>query len=196
MPSLTDVYLDNGAFDYKDDVTIIGGTHFFLVSLIDIGHLFVYFDIFTSEMYEYCINLLRGSNEVTELVIGSSTCQFANVTLFDLSVFPSVKTLSIGSNALTYVSVLNITGLNELESVEIGEYSFTKKKNSYGKDPNRHFYLNGCPKLKSLKMGRYSFSDYTVCAIENVDALEVIEIGYVNFYSASLELRSILIHSE
>ena len=50
-------------------------------------------------------------------------------------------------------------------------------------------------------MGRYSFSDYTVCEIESVDALEVIEMGELNeesnnFYYASLELKSILIHSE
>ena len=50
-------------------------------------------------------------------------------------------------------------------------------------------------------MGRYSFSDYTVCEIENVDALESIEIGDVDkkscsFYYASLELKSILIQSE
>ena len=82
--------------------------------------------------------------------------------------------------------------------------SFTKKKNGAGNDPNRHFYLKNCPKLKSLKMGRYSFSDYTVCEIENVNALEVIEMGYVNyfneeiynFYRASLELKSILIKNE
>ena len=201
MPSLTDVYFDYDAFEYKDDVTIIGGTHFIPLSRIDIGHLFVYFDIFTSEMYEYCINLLRGSNEVTDLVIGSSTCLFANVTLLDLSVFPSVKTLSIGSNALTYVSVLNITGLSELESVEIGMNSFTKEKNSWGNVPNRHFYLKDCPKLRSLKIGFFSFSDYSVIEIENVDALEEIEMGEVNvqsynFYWASLELKSILIHSE
>ena len=61
--------------------------------------------------------------------------------------------------------------------------------------------MKDCPKLKSLKMGRWSFSDYTVIEIENVDALEVIEIGDLNnwnynFYNASLELKSILIHSE
>ena len=96
---------------------------------------------------------------------------------------------------------LKLIGLNELESVEIGMNSFTKNKNSYRYDPNRHFYLKNCPKLKSLKIGRYSFSDYTVIEIENVDALEVIEMGDLNeesnnFYSASLELKSILIHSE
>ena len=100
-----------------------------------------------------------------------------------------------------YVEEVKLIGLSKLESVEIGMNSFTKKKNSRGDDPNRHFYLKNCPKLKSLKMGCYSFSDYTVIEIENVDALEVIEMGDLNEYSfnfpsASLELKSILIHSE
>ena len=96
---------------------------------------------------------------------------------------------------------VNITGLNELESVEIGMNSFTKQKNGFGNNPNRHFYLKDCPKMKSLKMGDCSFSDYTVLEIENVDALEVIEMGILsdwsaNFWHASLELKSILIQSE
>ena len=99
---------------------------------------------------------------------------------------------------------MKMIGLRELESVEIGMNSFTKFKNTWydiRPDPNRHFYLKNCPKLKSLKMGRYSFSDYSVIEIENVDALEVIEMGDLNeesnnFYSASLELKSILIHRE
>ena len=100
-----------------------------------------------------------------------------------------------------YVEEVKLIGLNELERVEIGKNSFTKYKNSYGNDPNRHFYLKNCPKLKSLKMDRYSFSDYTMCEIENVNALEVIEMGELNevslnFVYGSLELKSILIHSE
>ena len=96
-----------------------------------------------------------------------------------------------------YVEEVKLIGLNELESVEIGMNSFTKFKNTWQitSDPNRHFYLKDCPKLKSLKMGRYSFSDYTVIEIENVDALEVIEMGEMNEWScefsyASLELKS------
>ena len=91
---------------------------------------------------------------------------------------------------------VNITGLNELESVEIKKNGLTRHKNGCGNDPDRHFYLKNCPKLKSLKMGRYSFSDYTVIEIENVNALEEIEMGDYSFYYASLELKSILIHSE
>ena len=77
----------------------------------------------------------------------------------------------------------------------IGMNSFTKKKDLYGNDPARHFYLRNCERLRELKMGRYSFSDYSVCEIENVPSLEVIEMGELNeksrnFNYASLELKS------
>ena len=199
MPNLTDVYLFY-AFYYKNDATIRGSTHFIPLSQIVIGALYPFFNIQTPEMYEYCMSILRGSDEMTDLVIGGYACPFDSVTVFDLSVYPRLKSVTIGDYGFEYVNVFNITGLSELESVEIGMNSFTKKKNDYGNDPNRHFYLKNCPKLKSLKMGRYSFSDYTVIEIENVDALEVIEMGDLNetsnnFICASLELKSILIHS-
>ena len=196
MPSLTDVYL-GWAFYYKDDVTITGSTHFTPLSRIDIGHLSIYLNVLTPELYQECMDIIQGSGEISNLVIGGSSCPFANVTTFDLSVYPSLKSLSVGGDAFKYVNELIVIGLSELESVEIGETSFTKYKDlNPGQDPNRHFYLKNCPKLKSLKMGRYSFSDYTVCEIENVNALEVIEMGGSNFYYASLELKSILILDE
>ena len=77
----------------------------------------------------------------------------------------------------------------------IGENSFTKRKNDYGNDANRKLYVKNCDALKELKIGRYSFSDYSVIEIENVNSLELIEIGEVNresnsFGYASLELKS------
>ena len=121
--------------------------------------------------------------------------------VLNLNRFSKLESLEIGDHCFTFVNEFKMIGLSELQSVEIGMNCFTKKKNDGGNDPDRHFYLKNCPKLKSLKMGRYSFSDYTVCEIENVDALEVIEMGDVNeasynFRSASLELKSILIHNE
>ena len=49
--------------------------------------------------------------------------------------------------------------------------------------------------MRELKIGWYSFSDYSVCEIENVPSLEVIEMGELNedsynFCHASLELKS------
>ena len=49
--------------------------------------------------------------------------------------------------------------------------------------------------VNSGKSSHHSFYDYTVCEIENVPSLEVIEMGELNieswnFYYASLELKS------
>ena len=133
---------------------------------------------------------------VTELTVPSNSLNDASLTVLDLSRFKRLKKLVIGDECFMNVDELKLIGLKALESVEIRMNSFTQHKNSYGFDPNRHFYLKNCPKLKSLKIGHCSFSDYTVIEIENMDALEVIEMGDINFYSASLELKSILIHSE
>ena len=138
---------------------------------------------------------------VTEILIGSGECNNEKYRVLDLSVFKNMKSVVIGDGSYMNVKEVELIGLKQLESVVIGMNSFTQHKNDYGYYPNRHFYLKNCPKLRSLKIGRYSFSDYSVIEIENVDALEVIEIGDLNelsynFHGASLELKSILIHSE
>ena len=133
---------------------------------------------------------------VTEIIVNSGALNDPSVTVLDLTRFSRLESLTIGEYCFENVNEVRMIGLSELESVMIGMNSFTQHKNAAGNDPNRHFYLKNCPKLKSLKMSRYSFSDYTVIEIENVDALEVIEMGGSNFRSASLELRSILIQSE
>ena len=128
-----------------------------------------------------------------------------SVLLFslDFTPFSLLRQITIGDNCFGNVREVKLSGLNELESVEIGMNSFTKFKSTslITSDPNRHFYLKNCSKLKSLKMDQFSFSDYSMCEIEKVDALEVIEIGDLdevscNFSYASLELKSILIHKE
>ena len=140
------------------------------------------------------------NNSVFEIVVSSNCCNEKSLRVLDLSELKYLKRIEIGNECFENVNEVKMAGLSELESVVIGMNSFMKNKNSAGKDPNRHFYLKNCPKLKSLKMGRYSFSDYKVIEIESVDALEVIEIGNVNewsfnFWYASLVLKSILIHN-
>ena len=139
-------------------------------------------------------------NSVTRLSVGTN-CNDASLTVLDLSRFLYLRQLVVGDESLMHVNEVKLIGLNVLRSVTIGINSFTQQKNDCGNDPNRHFYLKNCPNLKSLKMGRYSFSDYTVIEIENVDMLEVIEMAELNEWSlnfayASLELKSILTHSE
>ena len=129
---------------------------------------------------------------ITELTVSNNSLNDASLTVLDLTRFKRLKKIVIGDECFMYVRELWLIGLSELERVEIGMNSF-RNSNSY--DPNRHFYLKNCPKLKSLKIGLSSFSDYSVCVIENC-GLEVIEMGGSSFDRASLELKSILIHNE
>ena len=138
---------------------------------------------------------------VSEIVVSSNCCNEASVGVLYLSDMKNLKRIEIGDNCFEHVSTVNMLGLNELESVVIGENSFTLHKNGHSNDPNHRFYLKNCPSLKAVKMGRYSFSDYSVIEIESVDALEAIAMGDLNewsycFYHASLELKSILLHSK
>ena len=110
--------------------------------------------------------------------------------------FTQLKELVIGDNCFMNVDQLNLIGLSKLRSVVIGENSFTRKKNGFGRESNRRFFVKNCPSLRELRVDRYSFSDYASAVIEGNDALEVIAMGELssesfNFYSASLELKSI-----
>ena len=107
--------------------------------------------------------------------------------------FAQLKELVIGNNSCMNVDQLNLIGLSKLRSVVIGENSFTKKKNGFGKESNRRFYVKNCPSLRELRIGRYSFSDYAEFHINAVQSLEEINVGILkewsyNFYYASLEL--------
>ena len=136
------------------------------------------------------------SKRVTELVIPSNCCNEEKWNVFDVSELKWLKRIEIGDECFENVDEVKLMGLNQLESVVIGKNSFTKSKYRVGNDPNRHFYLKNCQRLRELKMDCWSFSDYTVCEINNVDRLEVIEMGALDcasnsFCTASeLELKS------
>ena len=153
----------------------------------------------TLKQLKACLGGMDVSKDMTELVVPNNRCN--DVVILNMGAFTKLRVLSIGNDCFGRVSSVKLSGLSALERVVIGENSFTKQKNGYGNDPNRQFYLRNCPSLKELKVGHYSFSDYSVIEIENVDVLEVIAMGELNeasfnFYYASLELKSILIHSE
>ena len=131
---------------------------------------------------------------VEVITVGDGKCNGENERI-DLSKYVNLKNVSIGNDCFFYQDVLNLTGLHSLERVMIGEKSFTKYPNSPGNDANRKLYVKNCDALKELKIGRYSFSDYSLIEIENVNSLELIEMGDMNmesnnFLYASLELKS------
>ena len=109
--------------------------------------------------------------------------------MLNWSLFPNVKQITVNDAVYKYVKEVKVIGLKRLESILIGENSFTKRMHGYGNDPNRRFILKNCSQLKEIKMGCFSFSDYGVIEISNLDSLEVIEMGTASFYAANLQLK-------
>ena len=112
-------------------------------------------------------------SHIEELIVESNSCNGREWTALDLSFIPSLRLFEVGDGCFKYVNEVKLIGLDQLERVVIGKKSFTMEKNDWGNDPNRHFYLKDCERLRELKIGRYSFNDYSVCEIENLPSLKV-----------------------
>ena len=136
-------------------------------------------------------------NHIEELIVENNSCNRKEWTALDLSFMSKLRLLKVGDECFENVKEVKLIELNRLERVVIGKNSFTKHKNDFPVfiNTSRHFCLNNCWRLRELMIGCFSFSDYSVCEIENVPSLEVIEMGQLNeasrnFFFASLELKS------
>ena len=136
-------------------------------------------------------------NHIEELIVSNNSCNGPEWSALDLSLMPHLRLFEVGDECFENVNEVKLIGLSMLERVVIGRESFTKQKNErlLESDPNRHFCLKNCERLRELMIGCDSFCDYSVCEIENMNRLEVIEMGKLNeesfnFWYASLELKS------
>ena len=148
-----------------------------------------------------CVGDLKNAScYVGVIVIASNCCNDSELNMLDLSRFVNLRELNVGDECFEYVKEVKLIALGQLESVVIGKMCFANN-DDYDDDSDddddlsRRFYLKNCERVRELKIGCYSFSDYSVCEIENVPSLEVIEMGELNewswnFYYASLELKS------
>ena len=152
--------------------------------------------------FERQLTIINGDNQllhsrIEELIVSNSSCNGKGWSVLDLSFMLKLRLLEVGDNCLKCVKEVKLIGLRHLERVVIGRSCFTKeaiciirREFQYG-----YFYLKNCERLRELKIGNSSFMDYSVCEIENVPSLEVIEMGElnegsINFFHASLELKS------
>ena len=126
------------------------------------------------------------------MIVDNNACNDKCFAALALSFFSNLKVLEVGDYSFSFVDEVKLIGLNQLERVEIGKHCFRRNTE---KNPNRHFHLKNCERVRELKIGCGSFRDYSVCEIENNVSLEVIEMGELNedswdFWRASLELKS------
>ena len=128
------------------------------------------------------------SDLLTEAItITDGLCSSYQDTQLIIQGLPNLKSIVIGDDCFGSVRSLELNGLYELESVVIGQRSFTL----YPKGPWTHKRTDGecritnCPKLKSLAMGDFSFGDYNAFELDSLPSLQSIEIGIAGFHSTS-----------
>ena len=102
------------------------------------------------------------------------------------------------------MSTFKIDGLNKLNTLKIGIYSFTRYKNDIwsDEDESKSFHILNCEELKSIDIGKWSFSDFGgEFELKNLPQLQSINIGTIegydssyNFYYSSFIIRGIQIH--
>ena len=103
----------------------------------------------------------------------------------------SLKRIVIGDDCFGKVRVFELNGLDELESVEIGEYSFSISR--YDERTDGSYRIVDCPKLKSIQIGDWSFYDYHSFELSNLPSLQSIDIGrYCFYYAPSFSLTGLI----
>ena len=140
-------------------------------------------------------DLLALDSTVTRITVSNNCGNEESLDVLDFSRFTYLRELIVGDESYENVNQMSLVGLDYLRKVEIGDSSFTKKKNSFGYDPNRHFYLKNCNNVKELRIGQYSFSDYSSVEMHGLPSLETMTVGDLsqssyNMLYASLELKS------
>lgn len=126
-------------------------------------------------------------SSLEELIVSDKCCNNWLLAAFDLSPFFNLREVKVGDKCFRHVGEVRMAGLKRLERVTIGESCFISR-DQVGLDPNRGFLLKDCPLMIELRMGRYSFRDYSICVIENLPSLEVIEMGDLHEESDNFRL--------
>ena len=129
-------------------------------------------------MTRYTVNnrntLLSIPWDVTALTVTDNSCNDNNITVVDLSSFKFLRSVVIGDFCFQYVQIFSIVGLNWLESVSIGEYSF---RDGYGSLlEGSELKIVNCPQLKSLSIGYRSFGRYNGFELSQLPQLKSVVI--------------------
>lgn len=74
-----------------------------------------------------------------------------------------MRSIEIGNSCFSHTSSLFIERVPFLESIVVGDNSFTNHKGNCNSESNvktRSLRINHCPHLKKFVVGKYSFNDY------------------------------------
>ena len=134
----------------------------------------------TLKVLKACLSDVEVSEDMTELVVPSNRCNSEEVTRLDLGRFRKLKKIEVGSYSFESVGEVRVSGLSELESVVVGESSFSQKEGSV--------VVKNCGVLKELRVGDGSFIHFSELKMEAVPVLESVRVGRKCFENGN-ELR-------
>ena len=101
--------------------------------------------------------------------------------IFHISNCVSLFLIEIGSHCFGSVQTFRIEGLNRLNTIMIGNNSFTQINRSVPKRyKSKSFHILNCESLESIQIGEYSFSGFGgEFELTNLPQLQSIQIGTI-----------------
>ena len=137
----------------------------------------------------YALEML--SQAVTTIHIGDNCCNDRSCTEIVFTELDHLQEINIGSNSCRNVVFFVISGLPALESLRVGNDSFTLCNHTDNKPwdgtnkerimrESRSFTISACPMLQQVCVGIGSFSDYLFFSMESVASLQSLIIGDAN----------------
>ena len=126
----------------------------------------------------------------------------------NLNRFLNLESIRIGKDCFGSVQTFQIEGLNRLQSLKIGDNSFTQVKSidfendiagslSKCRNESKSFHILNCKSLRVIEIGQYSFCDFggefELRNLDNLESIKIGEIGYgsMNFLYSSFNIRGI-----
>ena len=124
-----------------------------------------------------------------ELLIKPNDFNDSGISELTMSYPIQLKRIVIGDNCFGSIRVFELDELSELDSIVVGKKCFTNAKTDdavrCSKRIDGVYRLMNCPKLKSIQIRDFSFSDYHSFELNNLPSLQSIDIGYRCFYHVS-----------
>ena len=159
-------------------------------------------------------DLSKLDSSIINLIISHGSCNNESnlIELIELNLnrFVNLESIVIGNDCFGTVQTFQIEGLNRLQSLKIGDNSFTQVKSidfendiagslSKCRNESKSFHILNCKSLKmiEIEIGVCSLADFGgEFELRNLDNLESIKIGgsgnvAMNFLYSSFNIRGI-----
>ena len=131
-----------------------------------------------------------------------------NFIELNLNRFENLESIEIGNDCFGSIQTFKIEGLNRLQSLKIGDNSFTQVKlNDFVNDSDgsiskcrnesKSFHILNCESLKVIEISCCSFADFGgEFELRNLDNLESIKIGEIGNSSMNFLYSSFIIRGK